>query len=270
MAPQPHYVAEDIDPNYRLYYDWTGWPSQTSLPPEPDSPLFDALADQWEGDGIRPLEWNWDDDQVQLCASVEPSVTPVTCAARIKGRLQHALRKANTPVKFSRNLSVLTVGESNSERVETYIEEQVDREELADPSFAEFLEQFTVCNTAVDLSEATKTGSGRYWYNLHIVLVYRDRYRITDEDSLATLRDGSLKIADKKGHRIASLAVMPDHLHMALRGDVSQSPEEIALGFMNNLAHLMGQVMLWEPSYHVSTFGAYDMWAIRSGQSSGE
>lgn len=270
MTPQPHYLAEDIDPNYRLYYDWTGWPSKTSLPAEPDDPFFDALADQWEGDGIRPLEWNWSSQQVQLCASVQPSVAPVTLAARLKGRLQHALRKAGTPVKFSRKLSVVTVGESSSQKVGTYIEGQVDREEFADPAFAEFLEQFTVCNTAVDLSDATKTGSGRYWYNLHIVLVCRDRYRVTDEDSLTTLRDGSLKISEKKGHRIARLSVMPDHLHMALRGDVSQSPEEIALAYMNNLAHLMGQVLFFEPSYHVSTFGEYDMWAIRSDQSDGD
>jgi REP element-mobilizing transposase RayT len=56
---------------------------------------------------------------------------------------------------------------------------------------------------------------------------------------------------------------MPDHLHAAIRGNIKQSPQEIALAFQNNLAYIMGQVRLWTPTYYVGTFGEYDMWAIR-------
>ncbi len=56
---------------------------------------------------------------------------------------------------------------------------------------------------------------------------------------------------------------MPDHLHIALRGNLEHSPEEIALAFLNNLAYMMGQNAVWQFGYHVSTFGEYRMDAMR-------
>jgi len=38
---------------------------------------------------------------------------------------------------------------------------------------------------------------------------------------------------------------MPDHLHIALRGNIAQSPAEIALALMNNTAFAMGQNAIW-------------------------
>lgn len=264
MTPTPPYAARDLEPTYQLRYTWTGWPSECTFPDRPDDDFFDALADHWERDGIRPLEWSWSDSQIQLCASTKPSVAPTHLAARLKGRLQHALRKADTPVKFSRKLSICTVGDANRETLESYVEAQTDHEPLADPTFAEFLEQFTVVEDAVNLAEPTASNSGRYWYNLHLVLVTHHRHRVTDAESLTILRDGSLAVAERKEHEISRLAVMPDHLHITLRGDIERSPEEIALDFLNNLAHLIGQDRFWQPSYFAGTFGEYDMWAIRN------
>jgi len=56
---------------------------------------------------------------------------------------------------------------------------------------------------------------------------------------------------------------MPDHLHAAIRGNIKQSPQEIALAFQNNLAYVLGQVRLWASTFYAGTFGEYDMWAIR-------
>ncbi len=56
---------------------------------------------------------------------------------------------------------------------------------------------------------------------------------------------------------------MPDHLHMALRGNIQDSPQEIALGFQNNLAHLLGQTPIWREGFYVGTFSEYDMGAVR-------
>ena len=56
---------------------------------------------------------------------------------------------------------------------------------------------------------------------------------------------------------------MPDHLHLALRGNIEQSPEEIALAMMNNLAYGFGQNPIWQSSYYAGTFGDYDMDAVR-------
>lgn len=265
MAPEPYYTGDCTTPAYQLRYNWTGWPSEGQTLCEPDEPFFDELAQRWEGDGIRLLERRWSAKQVQTTASVKPSVAPQEFAKRMKGRLQHALRKADMNVKFSRKLAMRTVGETKTATVESYIENQVAKEPLADPRFAEFLEQFTVAGQNGDLTEPTRTHSGRYWYNLHLVLVIRDRSRISDEQSLSTLRDGTLRIAELKGHRISRLSVMPDHLHLALRGNIEMSPQDIALNFMNNLAHLMRISALWMPSYYVGSIGCYDMNAIRCG-----
>ena len=56
---------------------------------------------------------------------------------------------------------------------------------------------------------------------------------------------------------------MPDHLHVALRGNIEQSPHEIALAFQNNLAYALGRGKIWQDTYYVGTFGEYNMRAIR-------
>ena len=77
------------------------------------------------------------------------------------------------------------------------------------------------------------------------------------------LYEQTLKIAERKGHQIAAISVMPDHLHLALRGNIESSPQDIALGFQNNLAFTMGQVPIWKEGFYAGTFSEYDMGAIR-------
>jgi REP element-mobilizing transposase RayT len=264
MAPKPIYTHENVpDPAYQLRYTWSGWPSSTSFPAEPSDDVWEALAADWEEDGLRKLEGRWNPDLIQLTFSVTPQVTPVLFAARVKGRLQHALRTAGTPTKFSRKIGVRTIGDNTREEVEAYIRRQVDKELLVDPRFQEFLKQFTVVDPNVDLAEPTASHSGRYWYNLHLVLVVEGRDRFTDRASLTTLRDRSLAVAKKKGYAISTLSVMPDHIHAALRGNISDSPEGIALAFLNNLAYALGQKAVWQFSYYTGTFSEYNMDAVR-------
>ena len=129
--------------------------------------------------------------------------------------------------------------------------------------FNESLREFTVADESVNLSQPTATHSGRYWYNIHLVLVTQQRYRTTDLTQLRTIRDQSFRIAAKKGHQIAALSVVPDHVHVALRGNIEHAPEQIALAFMNNLAYALGQNAVWTFGYYVGTFSEYDMWAVR-------
>ena len=189
---------------------------------------------------------------------------PCFSGGAAKGRLQHALRKATPNFSgFSRKVSVNTVGHNCREDVEAYIASQVDAAAFADPSFRDMLKEFTTIREDVDLSLPTESLHGRYWYNLHLVLVTAERHRVVDRTRLGTLHDFSFKIAERKGYKISRLSVMPDHLHAALRGDIEQSPQEIALAFQNNLAYALGQVPHWACTFYVGTFGEYDMWAIR-------
>ena len=192
-------------------------------------------------------------------------VSPVVLAQRAKGRLQNDLRKSSSAFAgFSRKVSVRSVGENSRQQVEEYIDGQVGKERFLDSGFEAVLRQFTVRCPEVDLSQPTESTHGRYWYNLHLVLVVSERGPVYDSDCLAKIRDGCFAIARKKGHRIAILSVLPTHVHIAMRGDIKHSPQEIGLGFQNNLAYLLGQIRIWRAGYYVGTFSEYDMGAIRA------
>lgn len=260
---QPYYTPENVKAAYRLRYSWTGWPSIPPLPPEPDDEFFADLGEAFQRDGIRLLERSWEAERVFLLASALPQVSPVAFAARAKGRLQHHLRGSERPTGFSRKVSVRALGENRRIEVERYIEGQVSQAQFADPRIVELLEPFTWRDESVDLSIPCASAHGRYWYLLHLVLVVSGRARIWEEERLRALRNGCLRIARARGHRISAGSIMPDHLHLALAGHIEQSPEAIALCYMNNLAYFLGQSALWMPSYYVATFGEYDLGRIR-------
>ena len=212
---------------------------------------------------MRRLEMSWSAELIQITFSVKPQVSPVFFTSRVKGRLQHALRKSDHPAAFSRKVGFRGIGDNHTAEVEAYIKRQVGREAFVDPRFAGFLEQFSVTDPHVSLDQPTETNSGRYWYNLHLVLVVEHRNHFNDEGSLRTISRSCSAIARKKGYAISTRSVMPDHLHLALRGNIEQSPEEIALAMMNNLAYAFGQNAIWQSGYYAGTFGDYDMNAVR-------
>jgi REP element-mobilizing transposase RayT len=99
-------------------------------------------------------------------------------------------------------------------------------------------------------------------HNLHVVLVAANRFRITSPEKLGQIRDAAIETAAVEGHRIAALSVMPDHIHLALRGNIDNSPEQIALGFQNRLALAAG-CRLWQDGFYVGTFSEYDLDVVR-------
>jgi REP element-mobilizing transposase RayT len=261
--PKPLYTGQNVQPAYEVRYDWTGWPSTELFPNSPPSGLFEMLRPSWESDGLRLLEHRWKTKQIHLTFSATPHVSPILCAARSKGRTQHALRELGRPVQFSRKVSLRTIGHNHRERVEDYLRSQVGDAQFADPKYADKLQRLVIEDPRVDLSQPTCTNSGRYWYNLHVVLVTESRHHIYAAESLSHIRDGCLTIANRRGFQISTGSFLPDHVHLALRGDIEQSPHEIVLCLQNNLAYLLGQRRVWMESYYVGTFGEYDMKVVR-------
>jgi hypothetical protein len=263
MTPSPLYRPERLASAYQLRYTWTGWPSGALLPRDS---VLDSLKPLWEkDDALRLLEHCCWEHEVQLAFSARPAVGPVFVAARAKGRLQHALREADPGFSgFSRKVAIRSVGNNTTADVEAYIARQVGTAQFVDPRFRQQMEEFTVLCPEVDLAQPSESARGRYWYNLHVVLVVVERYRIVDRQRLRIIRDGCFQIAANKGHAIAALSVMPDHVHIALRGNIAHTPQEIALGFLNNLAYLLGQIPMWNEGFYAGTFSEYDMGAIRA------
>ena len=261
-SPETLYTAHNLKPAFVLHYDWTGWPTAgTTLPPQSAAVARETVS-LWEKDGLRLLEPHATAEKVQILCSVTPQVSPTFFCMRVKGRLQHALRKHGTPVDFSRKVSFRSLGENTSEVVENYIRGQVGKGDFADPRFRETMRSFTVVADDVRLAEPSESNSGRYWYDLHLVLVAANRFRITAPEQLGRMRDAALAVAVEGGHRIAALSVMPDHVHMALRGNIERSPEEIALAFQNGLSRAAG-CRVWQDGFYVGTFSEYDLDVIR-------
>ncbi len=258
------YKPNNLCPVHKLRYGWTGWASQESFPPLPPRPFFDELNHRWNDDGLELLEKKWEQNYISFTFNAIPTVSPVFLAGRVKGRLQYAFRSAGTPVKFSRKLAVRSIGSNTREVVESYIRKQVERDRPADPRYEEMLKSQSINDSSVDLSRPTETDSGRYWYNLHLVLVVQGRYRMGwgrgGKDLVAACRE----LGKQNGYRIAVLSAMPEHLHVALRGNIEKSPEDIALSFQNYLAESMGRYRIWQDNYYVGTFGEYTIGAVRS------
>lgn len=187
-------------------------------------------------------------------------------ATRAKGRLQHALRLAGSPQEFSRKLAVRSIGDNHTADVEAYIASQVSKARFADARYAQALQGFTFVDPNVDLAQPAESARGRYWYNLHLVFVVQQRGEL-DRPTLQRIYDTCGRIAAHKGYSIKSLSLMPDHLHLALRGDIERSPQEIALAFQNNTAYALGQRAIWCENFYAGTFSEYDMGAVRRDRS---
>ena len=256
------YTGHNLTPAHDLHHSWTGWPSSGSLPPLPAPPLLDALASAWHGDGLELESHAWTAADAHLTFRAGPDIAPVLVAQRAKGRLQHALRKAGTPVDFSRKVSVRSLGHNITPTVERYVREQLEHADLADPRCRATLAAAAVADASVDLAVPSETNSGRYWYNLHVVLVVAKRFRIGGADFLGRVREQALRAAAACECRVKALAIMPDHLHAALRGDVARSPAEIAIALQNATTHAAG-CRMWQDGFYVGTFGEYDLGAVR-------
>ena len=98
------YTGHNVTPACCLRYDWTGWPTKgTELPPQ-IAAVACATAPLWEQDGLRLLTPYATTEKVQLLFSATPQVNPVFFCQRVKGRLQHALRKAGERISCRKRI----------------------------------------------------------------------------------------------------------------------------------------------------------------------
>jgi REP element-mobilizing transposase RayT len=251
----PIYTTESVHPVQNLRYDWTGWlRDRNPFPPTLDQAMAHCRG-AWRSDGITLDHWHVEGRRIQFLFTVDPVVSPACCAQRAKGRLQHALRRAGTPVSFSRRIGFRTLGDNTREIVEQYVVSQVGRSDYADARFRDYIDQFTVGNPSARLAKPFVSGHGRYWYNLHLVIVVQDRRcPMTRHETFVVVREESMRLAASFGHE---LSVMPDHVHIVLRGNIQTSPLEVGLEFLNGLSLALGNNRCWSEEFYVGTFSEY-------------
>ena len=177
------YRTDTTTPAYSLRWSWTGWPSKCTFPTIGDHE-WQSLSEAWEQDGIRILERKCESEYWQATVSTKPNVVPCFIVARIKGRIDHQFRSQKTQFKFSRKVSLRSLGNNTVNDVQDYIRKQVDTALFCDADYAASLKQFTRVWDAHESQSPIEVASGRYWYQLHLVLVIEARHRIRDMNAV--------------------------------------------------------------------------------------
>ncbi len=70
-----------------------------------------------------------------------------------------------------------------------------------------------------------------------------------------------------KGYLLAEAGILPDHVHILAGCPFEQSPQEVALGFLNNLAFAHGMKPVFQFGGFVGTVGEYTFNAVQKGVS---
>ena len=254
--PTPLYTPLSCSsPAYQLNWSYAlFWHSPTA-----DASWLKPVSTVLEADDIRILQHHFAQPTTsQFLVSTRPSVSPKIIAQRIKSRLQHLVRDT-TPNAFARNYSLRSIGTTTREVVDNYLATQIDHHPITNPTLRELFQRFQFHDTTVDLSVPSRTSHAIYWYNLHVVLVHDERYHDVNEERLRAKSAMLINSAKHKGHWLSRAAHLPDHIHFTLRGGLAESPEDIVLSYMNNLAFAVGMKSIFRNSYYVGTFSEYDV-----------
>lgn len=256
----PIYTPDNCKPAYQLRWSLSIF-AHNALPPA--DVWLEPLKSRVEADDIRLLEHSFRPPSTnQFLLSTTPGVVPHSIIRSIKGRLQNLLQDEH-PKAFRRNYWLATIGSANREAVERYVSDQLGHHKLADPQSQESFKPYQLEFPEVNLSQPQASAHGRYLYNLHLVLAHRDRWCDVDTSRLDVTREMPLKTAGKKAHRISRLALLADHLHATIGCAIDESPQSVALAYMNILAFAHGMKSVFCFSYYVGSFGEYDMNAVR-------
>jgi REP element-mobilizing transposase RayT len=258
--PSPLYTAENVHFAYALRWSLAIFWKQPA--PEANAWL-PGLRDITESDGVRILEHRYSQERAsQFLISTKPHLSPAASIRSVKGRLQYLLR-GTMPRAFRRNYSIRSVGDTNQAVIEDYVSKQLDHHKLADPRATASLAQHQFRDSNIDLVQARRSGHGEFTYNLHLVAVHNQRYAEIREDWLSRTSEMIRGVARKRGHLLSRVGLLADHIHWTVGCNVEESPQEIGLSYLNNLAFAHGMRPVFQAGFYVGTFGPYDMKSVR-------
>jgi REP element-mobilizing transposase RayT len=248
-------VAYQLNGSYSIF--WNKQPSSVDW--------YAELKQRCEADSIRLLRHDFKPPNVsQFLVSTKPDVSPMTIAQRVKGRLQHLLRPT-MPGAFRWNYSIRSFGSTRDEKLDAYLASQLEHHPMANQRVQQRFEKYQIHHPAIDLGTARHTSHAIYTYNLHLVFVAEERWREIRDPVLCKVRDMIESASCAKGHLLKRAALLPDHIHLTLGCNFSESPEAVALSYMNNLAFAQGMTPVFRFSYFVGTFGEFDLGVIPRG-----
>jgi hypothetical protein len=254
----PIYTAENIKVAYQL--DWSltlFW----HKPPQSDAWL-EELKETTETDGVRILQHRFARPDCSLfLVSTRPEVVPIEISRSVKGRLQHLVRKT-WPKAFQRNYDLRSIGSTIRSKLDEYVAKQLEHHLAAEPQTQEILADFQIHHPEVNLSKARFTSHARYWCNLHVVFINDWRWRELRRELLVSVQDMIQRASTAKSHLLARAGILADHVHLLLGTRLEESPLDVGLSYMNNVAYVYGMKPTLKYSCFLGTFGDYDLGAV--------
>ena len=112
---------------------------------------------------------------------------------------------------------------------------------------------------SVNLSEPRHSAHGLYWYNLQVCFINDGSCMEIRPEPLLRMREMIVKSAAKHAHLLSTGGIVADHIHLTLGCNVEESPAEVAISYMNNLAYACGMKRVFAFGFYVGTFGEYDL-----------
>lgn len=259
MQIQPRYTSKNCSTAYQLNWSLSVF-GRESLPAPTSS--IEQLRETLAKDQLKILEYRHNPPNiVQFFVSSRPDLNPADIVRLIKGRWQY-LMKSTEPIEFRRNYRITSIGSANADVLDTYIERQPTRHVMADNRVQELLASLQFHDTQVDLTLARRSSHGEYRYALQVVIESESGWHDVRENVLNAYRRAIIASCRKYGWLLSRIGLLSNHIHVLVGPSVGDSPMDVALVLMNNMAFTQGMKPMFRTSFYVGTFGEYDRGAV--------
>jgi len=251
---------------YRVHYRWRTYraaphPALAGL----DGATLGALLQDYDA---HVLEATASETDVKLLASLLPTETVAAGVSKAKGRASkwlHEQLQLQGPQKLlSRGYFACTAGQSTTEAVQRYLEQQSEHHGYATrvnpPVFIQRYPSTTADEERLSAERAVTN------LQLHIVLATWRRKGVFGGAEGAATAARWRQMQDELTLALDKVSFVPDHVHLAVRIHPSVSPARMVIALMNAAQELLwrdfpdsviraGVPRLWQPSAYIGGFG---------------
>ena len=179
----------------------------------------------------------------------------------IKGRWQY-LERSKESIEFRRNYRITSVGSANADVLDAYIARQPERHPMAAHRVQELLDTLQFHDEQVDLTNVRRSSHGEFRYALQVVIESESGWHDVRSSVLTAYRQAIIAGCRKHGWLLSRIGLLSNHVHVLVGPSIEDSPMDVALVLMNNMAFTQGMKPMFRTSFYVGTFGEFDRGAI--------
>ncbi len=237
----------------KLYFGWSAYFSEVWTAPH----LPVAVKDLYAPDGIRLCSGSVNRGKVMLILEAGADHAPQWIAGRLKGRLNHFLKKAYPDFPgFDRSFFFQSLGQNDRRIVSAYVQNQVKSSDLVDPLYRRRMNELRFHEEGE--SKRSTSHRGRYDLVVHVVLIIANRHRIFSAEARKVFEGllGACRVLDAKAFDIS---MMPDHAHLMIGWPSELSADELLEGLKRESGKRMRRSAYWQDGGYVGTVGPYKM-----------